>query len=105
MKLTKKSGVRIAMTAAALVVSGAALMATAYADPIPGRLAIAKEIRDRRLGDDPHGEAGEQRADHGAEADAADADAPDEEAEHDGDEDRELGMRLQGLRDRKHGVA
>jgi len=37
MKLTKKSGVRLAMTAAALVVSGAALMATAYADPIPGR--------------------------------------------------------------------
>ena len=37
MKLSQKSGARIAMTAAALVVSGAALIATAYADPIPGR--------------------------------------------------------------------
>jgi len=37
MKLNQKSGVRIAMTAAALVVSGTALIATAMADPIPGR--------------------------------------------------------------------
>ena len=37
MKLNQKSGAKIAMTAAALVVSGAALIATAYADPIPGR--------------------------------------------------------------------
>jgi hypothetical protein len=37
MKLNQKSGVKIAMTAAALVVSGTALIATAMADPIPGR--------------------------------------------------------------------
>jgi hypothetical protein len=37
MKLTRKSGAKIAMTAAALVLSGTALVATAYADPIPGR--------------------------------------------------------------------
>src|SRR4029079_7563909 len=37
MKLNQKSGVRIAMTAAALVVSGTALIATAMADPIPRR--------------------------------------------------------------------
>jgi hypothetical protein len=37
MKLTRKSGAKIAMTAAALVVSSAALIVTAYADPIPGR--------------------------------------------------------------------
>ena len=37
MKLNKKSGAKIAMTAAALIVSGTALVATAYADPIPGR--------------------------------------------------------------------
>jgi len=37
MKLTNKSGAKIAMTAAALVVSGTALIATAMADPIPGR--------------------------------------------------------------------
>jgi hypothetical protein len=37
MKLTHKSGAKIAMTAAALVVSGTALIATAMADPIPGR--------------------------------------------------------------------
>ena len=37
MRLTKKSGAKIAMTAAALVVSSTALIATAFADPIPGR--------------------------------------------------------------------
>lgn len=37
MKLNQKSGVKIAMTAAALVVSGTALIATAMADPISGR--------------------------------------------------------------------
>ena len=37
MKLNQKSGAKIAMTAAALVVSSTALIATAFADPIPGR--------------------------------------------------------------------
>ena len=37
MKLNKKSGAKIAMTAAALVVSSTALVATAFANPIPGR--------------------------------------------------------------------
>ena len=37
MKLNRKSGAKIAMTAAALVFSSAALIATAYSDPIPGR--------------------------------------------------------------------
>ncbi len=37
MKLNKKAGAKIAMTAAALVVSSTALVATAFADPIPGR--------------------------------------------------------------------
>ena len=38
MKLNKKSGAKIAMTAAALLVSGTALVATAYAvEGIPGR--------------------------------------------------------------------
>ena len=37
MTLNKKSGAKIAMTAAALVVSGTALIATAYAEAVPGR--------------------------------------------------------------------
>ena len=37
MKLDKKSGAKIAMTAAAIIVSGAALIATAYAEAVPGR--------------------------------------------------------------------
>ena len=37
MKLNQKSGAKIAMTAAALVVSSTALIATAFADPVPGR--------------------------------------------------------------------
>ncbi|HXG77749.1 MAG TPA: hypothetical protein VNJ31_00225 [Methyloceanibacter sp.] len=38
MKLTKKSGAKIAMTAAALIVSGTTLMATVYAaEGVPGR--------------------------------------------------------------------
>ena len=37
MKLNKKSGAKIAMTAAAIVVSGAALIATAHAEAVPGR--------------------------------------------------------------------
>ena len=37
MKLTKTSGASIAMTAAALIVSGAALIATANAETFKGR--------------------------------------------------------------------
>jgi hypothetical protein len=37
MKLTHTSGAKIAMTAAALIISGTAVIATAMADPIPGR--------------------------------------------------------------------
>ena len=37
MKLTNKSGAKMALTAAALIISGTALVATALADPIPGR--------------------------------------------------------------------
>ena len=37
MKLTEKSGTTIAMTAAALIISGATLMATASAEQIEGR--------------------------------------------------------------------
>jgi uncharacterized membrane protein len=37
MKLTKKSGAKIAMTAAALLISGAALVATANAETFKGR--------------------------------------------------------------------
>ena len=37
MKLTNKSGAKMALTAAALIISGTALVATALADPVPGR--------------------------------------------------------------------
>jgi uncharacterized membrane protein len=37
MKLTQKSGARIAMTAAALIISGATLIAAASADTVKGR--------------------------------------------------------------------
>jgi uncharacterized membrane protein len=37
MKLTQKSGMNIAMTAAALIISGAALIATANAETFKGR--------------------------------------------------------------------
>lgn len=37
MKLTQKSGANIAMTAAALIISGAAMVATANADTFKGR--------------------------------------------------------------------
>jgi uncharacterized membrane protein len=37
MKLTKKSGASMAMTAAALIISGAALVATASAETFKGR--------------------------------------------------------------------
>ena len=45
MKLNQKSGARIAMTAAALVVSGTALIATAMADPNSGTLLRCERLR------------------------------------------------------------
>ena len=45
MKLTKTSGASIAMTAAALIVSGAALVATANAETFKGPLFRRKWLR------------------------------------------------------------
>ena len=45
MKLNQKSGAKIAMTAAALVVSGVALIGSAMADPNSGTLLRRQRLR------------------------------------------------------------